>query len=1014
MARHRSTLVLCLLASSIWGLARADGEEAEPEKVAAARRFDEVVAPLLARRCLECHNASDNKGELDLTRSEGVLGKSARVVPGKPDESYFWERIASDEMPPKKPLDAAEKAVLHEWIAAGAVWGTDPIDRFRFTSDARAGHDWWSLQAVVRPEPPPSARPDWTRGPIDQFVVARLKSQGLEPSPAADRRTLVRRLYFDLTGLPPAPEEVAKFVADDDPLAYERLVDRLLASPDYGERWARHWLDLARFGESNGFEYDEPRRNAWPYRDWVINALNRDLPYDEFARQQLAGDVLLPDDREAIKATGFLVAGAYDTAGQNQQSLAMKAVVRQDELEDIVSTVGQTFLGLTVHCARCHDHKFDPIRQNEYYQLACSLEGVRHGERDITDPAELVAFVARAAVAQARITALSARIQAIEDPIRGRILADRKTGLADKSAVLPPAPLARWEFAGDLRDSVGRLHGKEHGGVTVRDDGLHLDGKEAHVTTGPLEKDLHAKTLEVWLSLANLQQAGGGAISVQSNDGGVFDAIVFGERESAQWMAGSNSFLRTQSFAGEPEVEAARRTVHLAIVYAEDGAITGYRDGRPYGKPYRSSGLVTFRAGEANILFGLRHAPVGGNRMLEGVIARAQLFDRALTAEEVAGSAAGADAFVSEAEIVAGLSSEETAERRVAIDERGRLETERAARPKQVCYAVLPRQPETSHLLVRGDIRNRGPVVAAGGVASLGGASANFALPPDAPEAARRVALARWITSPRNPLFGRVIVNRLWHYHFGVGLVEMPNDFGFNGGRPANPELLDYLAATLAARGWSLKQLHREIVLSATYRQASTRRADAVARDADNRLVWRKSPQRLEAEAVRDAVLAVSGQLNHARGGPGFRDCTEVLRSGTYTYEPADPVGDAFNRRSIYRVWMRGGRSGLLDAFDCPDPSTTSPKRAVTTTPLQALALLNNAFVLRMADAFAGRVEREAGGNLDQEVTRAYQLAYSRDPGPEELTLARQTVSQHGLAVLARAIFNSNEFLYVE
>ncbi|MBL7650134.1 MAG: DUF1549 domain-containing protein, partial [Candidatus Hydrogenedentes bacterium] len=263
----------------------------------------------------------------------------------------------SDEMPPKSPLSAAEKEMLGDWIASGADWGRESIDRFRYTSDVRAGYDWWSLQPVVRAPAPAVKDAKWPRNPVDAFVLAKLEAEGLAPSPEADRRTLLRRLAFDLTGLPPTPEEVAAFVADADPQAYEKQVDRLLASPDYGVRWARHWLDIVRFGESNGFEYDEPRRNAWPYRDWVITALNRDLPFDEFARQQLAGDVLAPDDAEAIKATGFLVAGAYDTAGQNQQSDAMKAVVRQDELEDIVGTTCQTFLALTANCARCHDHK---------------------------------------------------------------------------------------------------------------------------------------------------------------------------------------------------------------------------------------------------------------------------------------------------------------------------------------------------------------------------------------------------------------------------------------------------------------------------------------------------------------------------------------------------------------------------------------------------------------------------------------------------------------------------------
>ena len=268
---------------------------------------------------------------------------------------------------------------------AGRAWGTDPIDPYQVTTSRRAGRDWWSLQPVRRPQPPAVRRAGWVRTPIDAFVLQKLEASGLAPAPEAEKRQLIRRLSFDLTGLPPTPEEVDAFLNDTSPDAYERLVDRYLASPQYGVRWARWWLDLARYGESNGFEFDEFRPTAWRYRDWVVDALNRDRPYDEFARLQLAGDVLRPDDPEAVEATGFLVAGAYDTAGQNQQSLAMKAVVRSDELEDIIGTVSQTFLGLTVNCARCHDHKFDPVRQVEYYQIASALSGVRHGERDLSE-----------------------------------------------------------------------------------------------------------------------------------------------------------------------------------------------------------------------------------------------------------------------------------------------------------------------------------------------------------------------------------------------------------------------------------------------------------------------------------------------------------------------------------------------------------------------------------------------------------------------------------------------------
>lgn len=695
--------------------------------------FAEQIAPLLARHCLECHNPSDQKGGLDLTRAEGLAAggdSGPAVVPGDLEESLLWQRVAADEMPPERTMPAAgrtsltggEKAAVRQWIAAGATWGAGPIDALAFSSDRRAGADWWSLRPIAK-TPPPGKLSEATFNPVDAFITSRLESAGFSLSPPASRRVLIRRLSFDLIGLPPSPDEVETFVNDSSASAYEQLVERLLASPHYGERWARHWLDVVRFAESQGFERDRLRPNAWPYRDWVVAALNDDMPYDEFLLRQIAGDVLWPDDPTALVATGFLVAGAWDEVGQTQQSEAMKAVVRQDELEDLVAVTAQTCLGLTVHCARCHDHKFDPVSQVDYYRVAAALSGVRHGER--------------------------------------------------KTA------------------------------------------------TGP--------------------------------------------------------------------------------------------------------GML----------------------------------------------AAGA------------------------------------------VYAVTPQQPETTYLLRRGDTRQRGEIVSPSGVRAVAATRAEFGLPPDAPEAQRRVKLAQWITAPENSLTARVIVNRLWQYHFGVGLVDTPNDFGFNGGRPSHPELLDWLATELQRNRWSLKQLHRTIVLSAAYQQAATFSVQAARVDAANRLLWRKTPLRLEAEELRDAVLAVAGQLNRTVGGPGYQDFRTFTNNSQF-YEVFDAEGFAFQRRSLYRTCIRSGTSPLLDVLDCPDPSATAPTRAVTTTPLQALALLNDSFMLRMADRFAERLRDEAGGDVAAQVDRAYRLAFARPIGPDERAMAEQFVSQHGLAALCRVMFNANEFLYVE
>ncbi len=926
------------------------------------------------------------------------------MVPGKPDESLVWERVESDEMPPDAPLPEAEKAVLRQWIAAGAVWGSDPIDPYQVTTARRAGRDWWSLQPVRRVVPPRVAWADWARQPIDAFVLEKLEASALAPASEADRLVLIRRLSFDLIGLPPTPDEVDSFLGDSAPGAYERLVDRYLASPQYGPRWARWWLDLARYGESNGFEYDEFRPNAWRYRDWVIDALNRDRPYDEFARLQLAGDVLTPNDPGAVEATGFLVAGAYDTAGQNQQSEAMKAVVRGDELEDVIGTVGQTFLGLTLNCARCHDHKFDPVPQAEYYRFASGLAGVRHGERELSeiDPESVKS--------RRRARALLERVAAIEAPIR-----ERFASAHNHSRAAAPVAIAAWDFDRGLEDRVGSLQVTLHGNAVWTPEGLRLDGKSGYAATSLLSRGLKAKTIEVWVQLDRLDQRGGGAISIQTRDGAVFDAIVFGEREPGRWMAGSDNFNRYRSVSGTIENEAASRPIQIAIAYSEDGTIRVFRAGKPYGVSYKSPSAVAFPSGQTQIVFGIRHSPPGADRLLHGTLVRARLYDRALDASEIAASWGVSNDSLDPSLIKAALPARLREERSRLLDELTSLRSS-MTRHGHKAYAIAPREAGITRVQIRGNPLQLGEVVTAGGVAAVAGLRADLDLAPDAPESERRKRLANWICNPKNPLFSRVVVNRLWQAHFGVGLVESPSDLGFNGSVPSHPELLDWLAAKLVAQGWSLKAMHRLIVSSAAYRQSSRSSRSGRKRDAGNRLLWRKAPFRLEAEMVRDAMLSVAGELDSKLNGPSFHDYEVVQSPGTpaVLYAAVSPEGRGLNRRTVFRAWARGGRSAFLDAFDCPDPSTTAPRRQVTTTPLQALSLLNNALVLHLADLLAARLVREVGTDPGKQVDWAYRLAFGRRPQRAEKDEAIAAVKRFGAATLARAIFNSNEFLYVD
>lgn len=973
--------------------------------------FDSQIAPLLAANCLGCHGTDDPKGGLNLTTLAGFRKGGDSGSPfnaDQPASSLLLQRVLQGEMPPEKPLTAQQQQILTLWIRAGAHWGTDPVDPHRYSSESRAGLDWWSLQPLrtVLPENPTA------KHPIDAFVDAQLTAQGLQRSPQADRRTLIRRLSFDLLGLPPEPADVAAFLADDSPQAWEHLVDRMLASPHYGERWARHWLDVVRFGESNGFEYDEPRDNAWPYRNWLIDALNQDLPYDQFARLQIAGDVMQPQDPHAAAASGFLVAGAHNTTLPSSEK--MRQSMAQDEMEDLVGTVGQTFLGLTVNCARCHDHKFDPISAREYYSFAAALAGVRHGTRELQIP---LSSAQQQTLQQTEQTLRSAaeQKQQLVAPVIAAILKKRQQG--QPAGITPPQPMAAWEFSGDLQDSLGSLHGTARGNATVSDGSLHLDGAGSYVETPRLPHEIREKTLEAWVRLKTYEQGGGAAVSLQTTDGSIFDAIVYGEREPRRWMAGSNGFARTLPFQGTDEVEAQERFVHMAIVYQQDGSIIGYREGVPYGTACRPGDLQVYAPGSAQLVFGLRHGPPGGNRLLQGSIDRVQFYDRALTPDEIAASAfARGSQSVPNAELLAALTDAQRS--RLQELERQQQSARSLLRNLQEqqqssLYTCVSADPGITHVLKRGDVSLRGDVVAPAGLRAVPGAPADFQLPPNATDRDRRTALAAWITHPENHLFARVITNRVWHYHFGQGIVPTPGDFGFNGGRPSHPELLDWLAAEFRRSGFLLKPLHRLIVTSETWKQSSLPQPAARSIDADNRLLYRRTPQRLDAESLRDAMLSVAGVLDRTIGGRGYRDMRHFKFKGSNFYDPLIEDGNAGWRRTIYRFVPRGGRNPFLDTFDCPDPSAAAQRRPVTTTPLQALALLNNDLVFRLADTLAERAQRETAHDQQAQTAWIFEHTLGRQPAPQELQQALEFSREFGLSAWCRVLLNSNEFVYV-
>jgi len=747
---------------SLKGVAIVIGVCAVPTSTHAARApdFEAEIAPLLIKRCLECHNQREAAGGLALTTRDGLLagGESGvAVVPEHTEESYLFERVASGEMPPEKkgqpqPLPPEEIELLRGWIAAGATWPAGrKLDQYEVTTDVRGGRDWWSLQPVSNP-PVPTMQSQLPLGnPIDAFILSRLEAQGLQPAPQADRRTLVRRLYFDLLGLPPSPDEIQAFVADDSPQAYVRLVDRLLASPQFGERWGRYWLDLVRFAETCGYERDQTKPGVWKYRDWVIDALNSDKPFDKFVLEQLAGDELPYRSEGTVIATGFLRLGTWNDEPNDPQEYKF------ERLEDMVHATSSAFLAMTVKCARCHDHKFDPIPQRDYYRMAASF------------------------------------------------------------------------WAGPIEPGPRELLG------------------------GP-----------------NQEQLG-------------YD--VFG------W-------------------------------------------------------------------------------------------------------------------------------------------TDRS------------RDPPPLNLLSKGDPHRPGDVVEAGLLSMVAALERPFEPPPDdAKTTRRRLQLARWIVDRENPLTARVLVNRLWQHHFGAGIVRSPNNFGFTGDQPTHPQLLDWLAQQLLRADWQMKPLHRLIVTSQTYRQASVhpRQAEYDERDFANRLWWRSNRRRLEAEALRDAMLAVNGQIDMRMAGPSFKpevspEALEGLSRKTAAWEPS-PAQER-NRRSVYIFSQRSLLVPLMTTFDFSDTTLPCAQRDVTTVAPQALALLNNRFVHQQSTALAQRVRQEAGEGHGDRIKRTWQLALGRLPTATELGAAeshlrdqrarfQQSIDsrkpetpldaeQLALASLCHVLLNSNEFIYID
>jgi len=915
---------------------------------AAKRRVDFVkdIQPVFVEHCLSCHGPDKQKNAFRVDVREIVLKggdtHGVAIVPGKSAESPLIHYVAgTDEemlMPPKgKRLTPEQVGLLRAWIDQGAIW---PDSASVKVESAAAKH--WAYQPLQKPEVPKV--PGMQRNPIDAFIGQKLAEKGLQLSPEADRRTLIRRLYFILHGLPPTPDDVAAFLADKRPDAYEQLVDKLLASPRYGERWGRHWLDVIPFGETHGFEVNTPRENAWPYRDYVIRAFNEDIPYPRFIQEQLAGDAVGVDP-----ATGFLVAAAALLPGQVGKDEESKLRARQDELSDMVAGVGGAFLGLTLHCARCHDHKFDPVTQVDYYSIQAVFAGVRHGERPVRPPdweerqQEMPVIQAGLAVAAQRLYGFEPLASVESQPKSLR------------PAVHPQVNSERFipQMATRVRFTI--LATSENNRYEPCIDELEI------YTAGPERRNVALASAGAKATSSSNRSTAGKHHLVKLNDGLYSD---------------DHGWISKTKGTGWVEVEFAQPERIDLVVWGRDRTLR-----------HRDRLAIDYRIEVAQ----------GTNdwKLVAGSM------DREPWADEKAKR---------DKEEPAGLNDAQRAEYRAALVEKETWERKlRALTNLPQVYAGRFEQPSPIQRLQRGDVTQPREEVGPAAVAALG---LPLKLSGDEPERERRSAFARWLTEEQNPLPARVMVNRLWQHHFGEGIVSTPSDFGLNGAKPSHPELLDWLASEFREQGGSVKHMQRLIVLSATWRQASAPNPKAQTVDAAGRLLWRFPPRRLEAEPIRDAMLAVAGTLDLRMGGPGF---SVFAPNNNYVrvYDPKQEYGPAEWRRMVYQTKVRMAQDSTFGAFDCPDAGQASPKRSRSTTPLQALNLFNSGFVLQQAELFAKRLQKEAGDQPKGQVRRGFQLVFNREPEPDEVSTCETLIKEHGLATFCRVLLNADEFLFI-
>ncbi|MDG2224587.1 MAG: DUF1553 domain-containing protein [Rubripirellula sp.] len=1060
-----------------------DAQAGNAEASGAAILFETEIEPILKQHCFDCHGPDEQESRFRVDRLASMLagGDSGEpaIVPGNPNSSYLAKLIRHEEpgkeMPPDESLSEDQIGIVEKWIASGAK---TPASYGPATAEADLSH--WAFQPLEHTD---------AAGP-DDFIRGKLVEQGLQLSPTADRRVLIRRLYLVMLGLPPTPQQVDQFLTDDRESAWSELVNDVLASPHYGERWASYWLDLVRFGETHGFETNRERPNAWQYRDWVIRSLNADKPYDQFVQEQIVGDAL-----GAAVGTGFLVAGPYDLVkGQDPLSQLQQ---RMNELDDMINTTGTAFLGLTTGCARCHSHKFDPISQRDYYAMQAVFAGVQHGDRPLPFSKETTAQITKLAE---QIEERTASLQKfIPKQVQASIVLDESeaTHSYPFSGTAAKEGQAETDFGGAEYTWWENQPGKDVVSYHPRSKGTYRvwlswgSGVESHSTNARyvirsaaedetiavVDQQLRADRSENdgllhWSGFYNagvheltpadsivlIGGSHGTAVTAdvvvlqpldQPSDldtaaaSGEFDIAepakrpaVNAKRNEERFPPRSARFVRfnieessgAEGCIDELEIYAGDRNVALAsngakatssgdfvhpkhkLQHINDGQhgndrswIVDSKDGGwvqiEFAEPVLIDHIVwgRDRTGKINDRLPIRYhidaatepddweclASSGDRKPLGGTPAEVYQFTRFSDAEAAAGQR--------------------------WLDELKRFQKQKADLEKATTvYAGKFIQPGPTHRLYRGEADAKREQVGPNAIEAF----ASLDLPVDAPEQMRRKALADWIVDQKNPLTARVIVNRIWQFHFGTGIVDTPSDFGRNGASPSHPELLDYLAAELMDHGWSLKHIHRLVLNSATWQQNNLPDQNAQRIDAGSRLLWRFPPRRLEAEAIRDSILAVTDALNlDWIGGPGFSPF-EVEMENVRHYHAKTSYGPDDWRRMIYMTKVRQEREHVFGAFDCPDSSMVVSKRSRSTTPLQALNLLNSHFVMQQADLLAARLENEKT-TVAEQVQRAWQLCFQRGPTEAESTDSQKFIEQEGLRQFTRALLNTNEFVFI-